>query len=76
MNTRPFQSSVLLFKNIKKKITDLKFLYKTECLNSIVCDQLAPLQPHLNFINESKQRQIFCRGGLSYSDIYIVKGSL
>ena len=64
------------FKNIQKKIFYLKFLYKTECLNSNVCDQLAPTELHLNFINESKHRQIFCRGGLSYSDIYIGKGSL
>jgi hypothetical protein len=59
-----------------KKISYLKFLCKTECLNSNVCDQLAPSQLHLNFINESKHRQLICRGGLSYSDIYIGKGSL
>ena len=30
----------------------------------------------MNFINESKHQQIFYRGVLSYSDIYIGKGSL
>ena len=64
------------FKNTQKKISYLKFLYKTKCLNSNVCDQLAPSELHLNFINEHKNRQIFCRGGLSYSDMYIGKGSL
>ena len=36
----------------------------------------APSQLHLNFINESTHRQMVCRGVLSYSEIYVGKGSL
>ena len=47
------------------------FLYETEFAINYMCSTFAT-----SFINESKHRQIFCRGVLSYSEIYIGKGPL